>query len=125
MKLIYCQDCHDLFKLSLTMRTCECGHVYGRYVNNQDAEVSEDAVSIVIGNTHLRASIEAMQIHTLRTGNTADRTSYCQPGHGLIELAWVRPNCGPGNPRSRVISSPYPSDSASETPLNINQSPFP
>src|SRR6266480_1786511 len=101
MKLIYCQDCHDLFKLSLTMRTCECGHVYGRYVNNQDAEVSEDAVSIVIGNT-------------------ADRTSYCQPGHGLIELAWVRPNCGPGNPRSRVISSPYPSDSASETPLNIN-----
>jgi hypothetical protein len=111
MKLVYCQDCQDLFKLSYAVRTCECGRVYGRYINNDEVEVSDDAVSIAIGNTHLRAAIEAMQIHTILTGNTAERTSYYQPEHGLIELAWVRPNCGPGNPRSRVVTYPESSES--------------
>ncbi len=111
MKLVYCQDCQDLFKLSYVTRVCECGRVYGRYLNNEEVEVSPTTISIAIGNTDLRAAIEAMQIQALLTGNTASKAAYYQPEHGLIKRAWVRPNCGPGNPRSRVIN--YPESSGS------------
>ena len=40
MKLLYCTECHCLFKLTRNkLRTCDCGKVQGRYrKNGRDAD---------------------------------------------------------------------------------------
>jgi predicted nucleic acid-binding Zn-ribbon protein len=113
MKLLYCEHCGDMFQPgSKDYRTCECGRVKGRYLNEREVEISPEAISIAIGNEALREAIEDMQRHLILTGGEADKADYYQPHQGLIEYAWVRPNSGPGNPRSQVLdeaANPGPS----------------
>lgn len=99
MKLLLCENCWDVFKLKLgEMRTCECGRVKGQYVNNIEAEVSENAVSLAIGNGSLQDSIQMMR---RARDQKLDREQYIEVGK--IRYAWVRPNEGPGNPHCTVI----------------------
>lgn len=107
MKLLYCTNCDDVFKLKLDeMRYCECKKVFGRYINNVEAEVSEDAISLAIGNGSLMLSISEM-MHTRKvTNDQAPRGQYYIKGSGKIEYAWVRPNEGVGNPHCKVIKNP-------------------
>lgn len=107
MKLLFCPECQDIFKLKVgEMRFCECGHVYGKYADNgRDAYVSESGVSIAIGNGSLREAIFGMMALQAKSKNSADRKSY-QTG-GKIEYAWVRPNEGEGNPHCKVIYDPH------------------
>ena len=37
MKLIFCPDCQDVFKLAKILRSCECGKCSGKYINNLEA----------------------------------------------------------------------------------------
>lgn len=101
MKLIYCKKCNDLVKLSLEIRTCECGDVQGRYINNVEAEVSENAVSVAIGNGSLRQAIQNMELFSERHGEELSRESY--QNLAPIQFAWVRPNEGKGNPHTTVM----------------------
>ncbi len=104
MKLIYCNECQDMFKLDIgNMRWCKCGAVSGRYVNNVQAEVSYNAVCIAIGNGALYQAIADMQQHRFDTGDLAKREEYYQPNKGLISHAWIRPSEGAGNPHSKVL----------------------
>lgn len=103
MKLLFCENCSDVFKLKLDeMRYCACGKVYGRYVTNSEAEVSANAISLAIGNGSLYASIQDMKEHLANSKGKAERHEYYQGGNGSIEYAWVRPNSGPGNPHTKV-----------------------
>jgi len=100
MKLIFCESCHDLFNLSLAMKKCSCGKTYGRYVDERNAEVSRDAVSIGIGNGSLQYAIRA-----LRERNNFEKIS--REGAqtiGKIEYAWVRANNGISNPHTKIIT---------------------
>lgn len=104
MKLIYCPYCGDMFQLRLKgMRECECGRVKGRYLNNSLAEVSEDAISVAIGNGAFQIAIERMKDHQRVTKDEGDRESY--QNYAKIDYAWVRPNTGNGNPHTKVIQN--------------------
>lgn len=106
MKLLFCQNCEDVFKLDMKkMRYCKCGKVYGRYINSAEAEVSESAISLAIGNGSLLESIEDMRRHQQANYDKARREDYYELGQGNILFAWVRPNTGPGNPHSKIISN--------------------
>lgn len=102
MKLVFCPFCQDLFKLNMTMRSCECGKCYGRYLDNSKAEVSEKAISVGIDNDSLHHAIKAMITRKVESDNQASGEHYSMYGAGLF-TAWARPNEGPGNPNTRVI----------------------
>ena len=101
MKLIYCSSCKDLFKLtSYEKRKCRCGQVTGKYLSDRKrAKVSKNAISIAIGNKSLKKAIEKMN-KLWKKHPEADRESDIK--NSAISKAWVRPNRGPGNPRTKV-----------------------
>jgi hypothetical protein len=103
MKLLLCENCWDVFKLDYDMRICKCGKIKGRYINNSQAEVSKNAVSLALGNGSVQQSISNMRVHHMETNGKAERYEYYQPNNGKIEYAWVRPNEGVGNPHTKVI----------------------
>lgn len=81
------------------MRSCECGAIKGRYINNSEAEVSKDAVSIAIGNGSFQ---NAMWRLARDTANKLTHTREQWQLAGSI-IAWVRPNDGPGNPHTTIL----------------------
>ena len=51
MKLLLCRKCQDVVRLIQKERSCECGCVKGRYINNIYAEYSgEHAVPLGFAN---------------------------------------------------------------------------
>lgn len=108
MKLLYCLECEDVIKLKLgTMRHCDCGKVFGRYIDNSHAEVSENAISLAIGNGSLYNAINDSQFNYRNSNGKAARETYYEEGRGKISHAWVRPNEGEGNPHCRVIPKEF------------------
>lgn len=104
MKLLYCEHCHDIFALSIRqLRSCECGRVKGRYIDDQQAEVSPEGIRLVISSKALPQAVEDMHRLQAETGDTAGREEYRRYGCGAIEDVWVRPNTGPGNPHMRLL----------------------
>lgn len=104
MKLIFCTKCFDVVKLiPRKMRSCECGNVFGRYIDDTYAEVSDTAISLAIGNGSLINAIHDMKHNDEMSHGEASRESYHEKGKGLIGYAWVRPNEGNGNPHCKVI----------------------
>ena len=100
MKLAYCPKCKDLFKLTrAAMRNCKCGRVKGRYLNKREAVISDAAISIVIGNGSLKDTIRRMK-RWRKLHPRAPRGDYKKVAR---LTAWVRPNSGSGNPRSRIL----------------------
>lgn len=103
MKLVLCVECFDVFKLDYEMRTCKCKRVKGRYIDNVMAEVSENAISIGLGNGAVANAIYAMNALYQNSDGQADRRDYIDTAP--IVAAWVRPNEGPGNPHTRVLEA--------------------
>lgn len=105
MKLIICPKCEDWVKLRLKkMRKCECGHIKGRYIDNVKAEVSEDAISVGVGNGSLREA-HASLIDAKIFKENLDRKGYIKE---CFMLTWLRPNEGKGNPHTKIIKSKKP-----------------
>lgn len=101
MKLVKCPHCADGFFLHLQMRSCLCGRTKGRYLNDEQAEVSEGAISIAIGNGSLETAVQDMRQLERNSAGLAHRDQYIE--HARIWYAWVRPNSGNGNPHTRII----------------------
>jgi hypothetical protein len=100
MKVIYCEQCHDLFKLTRReLRQCKCGRVKGKYRTKKYAEVSENAVSIKIPNGSIENAIRRMQRLKKDKPKSKDKN---YKAHSAIP-AWVRPNSGPGNRRTHPL----------------------
>ena len=101
MKLLFCPKCYDVFKLAYTERSCQCGRVTGRYVDNRNAVTNGNGVSIGIGNGHLMRAVTAL------SGATSENTreDYYGEGAPTRVLCWVRPNSGPGNPHTKEVSN--------------------
>ena len=60
MKLILCPKCDDVFKLSRTLKSCDCGYAKGRYLGDDlCAEINEGAVPIGMDNTTLAKGVIA------------------------------------------------------------------
>ena len=97
MKLLFCYYCHDVFKLDQDERTCKCGQVTGRYIDNTYAETNGKGISLAIGNGSLMSAIHNMAIIKNEDLDRNDFIENCK-----IEYAWVRPNEGNGNPHTHV-----------------------
>ena len=100
MKLLLCEYCYDVFSLDLTLKSCKCGRVKGRYLTDIKAEVTPTAISIALGNGSLQKAISAMK-KAERAKPDMSREDFTE-GPTRIEYAWVRPNSGAGNPHTRV-----------------------
>ena len=101
MKLIFCKSCWDVVKLDKEKRTCKCGAIEGYY--NEDGHtacVSENAISLAIGNDSLIQAIAQMEFYK---PHMQDRDKHFYIENSRIEYCWVRPNCGNGNPRTVLI----------------------
>lgn len=98
MKLIFCPECYDVFKLVMAERSCSCGACSGKYVDNTHAEVKGPCVSLAIGNGSLDEAVWLMK--SVEQDNT--RRWYID--NTKIEYCWVRPNEGPGNPHTKWIN---------------------
>jgi hypothetical protein len=104
MKILYCQACGDLFKLTRTeVRSCKCNKVRGKYLNNRYAKFSQNVntISIKIDNDSLKAAIERMRWWER---HRAESTSEDYKNLSSLD-AWVRPNSPPGNPHSNKPNS--------------------
>jgi hypothetical protein len=106
MKLIICQECNDIVALRRTMRRCECGKTYGHYKpDGLTAEVSENAISLAIGNGALVAAIKNLKFKQddKRYMKNCTREGWIQDAS--VQFVWVRPNEGAGNPHTSVIKN--------------------
>ena len=67
MKLIFCRNCHDVFKLSIKEeRQCECGSCVGKYTDDLNAYYKgEDAVPLGINNFSLGTAISNQPLEGL------------------------------------------------------------
>lgn len=86
MKLIFCDTCWDIFKLSTEeIRSCECGKCCGCYLpDGHHAEVNGEGFSLAIGNGSLVQAIKNMQTH-----EGESKEDYINVAG--IKYAWARP----------------------------------
>jgi predicted nucleic acid-binding Zn-ribbon protein len=84
MKLLLCTRCGDVFKLRRYWKCCECGEVSGQYLDNVNAEVNGEGVSLAIGNGSL-----ANAVRKVRDGS--ERADV---------ICWARQHEGEGNPNT-------------------------
>ena len=69
MKLIFCPKCDDAFKLSRTLKSCECGKAKGRYLaDGIHAEINAGAIPIGMANSTVVKGVVAY----LRGNKTMD-----------------------------------------------------
>lgn len=111
MKLVYCQKCGDVFNLRDNKKTCSCGAVSGKYIDEEHAEVSGEHIALAIGDgsfclavSDISSGVDAISDWRSDDRETAILTLYWQmrelvPG---IILAWVRPPTGPTNYYTKV-----------------------
>lgn len=101
MKLVYCPECQDAFKLGQHLKSCECGLVCGQYDPDMVTAVTNGkGVSLAIGNGSLMTAIHGL---SQMDQDEAPRRQYYQPtAPTRITHAWVRPNDGVGNPHCRI-----------------------
>jgi len=108
MKLLFCEKCWDIFKLDIDKeRSCKCGYVTGKYINDYEAITNGKGISIAIGNGSLINAIRDYKkieklIPKFCEVNITGRKIFIDKAR--ISHAWVRPNEGPGNPHTKVIN---------------------
>lgn len=50
MKLIFCQNCHDVFKLHSDFKTCLCSASGGRYIDDLNAVITGEGIPLGFDN---------------------------------------------------------------------------
>ena len=60
MKLIFCGKCHDMVKLIDEKRYCKCKSVWGYYVDDLNAVISNDAIPFGIDNNSFAYSYQSL-----------------------------------------------------------------
>ena len=103
MKLMFCPDCWDVFKLvRYGERSCLCGKVKGKLTDNRHAIINGEGVSLMLDNVLLVESLEK-----LASMDQNESEEYYK-GNARV-LLHVRPNSGNGNPRTKIIRSEFES----------------
>ena len=92
MKLIFCKNCWDVFKLTVgELRACGCGRCVGQYDDNRHTAVTNgEGYALAIGNGSL--------LDAIRGEKYPYRDYY---GYRTV-MCWVRDHDGETNPNSRV-----------------------
>lgn len=108
MKLMFCTDCSDVFKLvRYGERSCLCGKVRGKLLDNTQAVINGEGISMMLGNVLL---VEALE----KLANMDQNESEEYYKKNAVAHLHVRPNSGNGNPRTKVIKSEFESSEEAE-----------
>lgn len=96
MKLMYCPECQDVFKIVIyQQRACRCGSVRGQLLDADLAKINGRGVSMAIGGGSLAQAVT--RLHGLSQKQDLEYyVKHCQV------KCWVRPHGGPGNPRTKI-----------------------
>jgi hypothetical protein len=89
MKLLYCTECHDIFKLGYNLRACKCGESQGRYLEDGlHAEIKgEFAMCLGFANSTF---VKALERHA-ETPEGQPPSRNRGPGYGWQFEAFVIP----------------------------------
>ena len=97
MKLLFCPECSDMFKLVIYQeRSCKCGKVKGQLLDANNAVANGQGISVAIANSSLMKSV--YQLQQLDQNRLPD---YYKE-NTRVEC-WVRPQTGLGNPRTTIM----------------------
>lgn len=105
MKLMFCSSCNSVFNLSYKLKSCDCGEVKGKYMDNVNAVTNGKGHTLAIGNGSLMKAVLSVEL-TKDLQDWRDIPNWkewynSRPGDNLF-LAWVRKANGPSNPHSKV-----------------------
>jgi len=100
MKLLMCDRCGDVFNLKMELKSCGCGRTKGRYVNNEEAVVNGEGISLALGNGSLQEAMYA--VWSVKEDFRKSAKSVWDR-HPTSLIAWVRPHEGPANPHTTVV----------------------
>ena len=95
MKLLFCPECDDVFKLDYNLRTCECGKTKGKYNDDANAVTNGKGVCMAIGNGSLKEAARKL----MEFSSESNRDFY--KNNCRVEYCWVRPHEGRGNPHTK------------------------
>jgi hypothetical protein len=99
MKLLLCPDCGDVFKLVIYgARSCLCGKTKGVLVDDNHAVINGEGISMMIDNLLLLKAMKRLE------GMDQNKPEGYYKKYADV-ACHVRPNSGPGNPRTKVIKS--------------------
>ena len=98
MKLLFCDRCGDIFNLDFHLKSCSCGHVKGKYDNNDAARVNGNGRSLAIGNGSFMNALGGIP----QFDYTYNHRTTGQKKSPVTFLAWVRPHSGEDNPNTTV-----------------------
>lgn len=96
MKLLYCDECGDVFNLNFELKQCSCGKVKGKYINRVEAVVNGAGFSLAIGNgskDHAILNMLSEKDKNINREQAIERYKiWC----------WVRPHQGIANPHTTI-----------------------
>lgn len=85
MKLLFCPECWDIFKLGRELKTCSCGKCKGKYLEDDHyAVVNGKGFSLAIDNNSL--------VKLILKETFEESTITC----------WARPHTGKHNPHTTI-----------------------
>lgn len=100
MKLLLCDQCSDVIKLSRELRQCDCGHVKGRYLNDLQAEVNGNGYSIAFFNGSLSSAVR--RLNATPDADWLSAALLVDDWPDTKFKAIVRPHSGLGNPNTTI-----------------------
>lgn len=106
MKLVMCFACGDIFNLTMQDKTCGCGAVTGKYLNNRDAEVTGRHTAIAMGTGSLHNAMLAVHSETSDWREDVRHEKVMNLYYQMKQilpttvLTWLRAESGPTNPNS-------------------------
>lgn len=99
MRLLYCPNCGDVFKLvRYGERSCLCGKVKGKLTDNAHAILNGEGFCLMLANIPL---LKACKNLTLMDQNQP--LDYYK--ENLVVNLYVHPHSGYGNPRSEIVQN--------------------
>jgi len=96
MKLLYCSMCGDIFNLTHIDKKCSCGCVSGKYIDETHAITNGGGISLAIGNESFVDALIKLYIYRKEDENRDFYIKNCNIS------CWCRPNCGTGNPHTKL-----------------------
>lgn len=89
MKLLFCVECFDVFKLDTKIRSCKCGLVTGKYNDDgKTAIVNGKGMSLAINNIQLLHALHVLQHYPEETSDID---------------CWARPHTGEKHNPNTII----------------------
>ena len=90
MKLLFCIKCSDIFSLTMEERTCKCGKSSGKYVDQINAEIKGDCMSIGFANQSFLDALRRQHIENKYYDGNEDTCCKGQEFTAFVIPDWAK-----------------------------------